>query len=962
MAIFVIRICRSHLNGVLNGFIYKNAPAPRTGVHHLSLMRKILFMLSLLTAVVATGTTFNIAPLATPSASSCAPGCDVSGINDGIVRISGQGEWASADQETFWGEINFPWVRLDWDAPVEIDRIVLYDRVSDVSHTAGVTLRFSDNSTMDVGEIPENGAPREINLNGISTSYVIVQLTDGDGSHLGLSEIEVFPTAGCGGDYVSAVNPFVETTRGRYFFFISGCQPFGMIGAAPMTRNKNQGGGGYNYNDRHILGFPQIHAWMLSGLTFMPANAGVEPWKGEEAWKSAFSHAGEIARPGYHRVYLDDYGVWVEQTATQRTSFYRMKYTDDSEASLLFNLGGYVATSTMVDADVKAVSDHRLEGSFSTVGRLWGGPDSVKVFFVAEFGKPFKRLDSWDASGVTGNVTGLHATDRSVARNEGMSYHDAPTAGLNAVFDVKAGESVCVKMAISYTSIENASLNLATESPGWDFDEVAKSSQAEWNEWLGRIDVKGGTPQQRVKFYTDLWHTLLGRHKINDVNGSYPDRTEGGRIEGKNVINPRFKIRQAPLGKDGTPRFNMYNSDALWLTQWNQNTLWGLAWPCVLDDVSASMLEYAYNGGLLPRGPCGGGYSFIMSGSPATSLITSAFQRDITHKWDVRKAYKAIRRNHERGGMLGFNYENEFEFYDRHGYAPDRGGVTVQWSFEDWALSQMARKLGYRKDARRFEKRSEGWRQCIHPDIRLLFPRREDGSWLHTDPFNGWGFEEANSWQTTFGLSHDIAGLAEAMGGGDTLCSMLDHAMRQSVDGDFVAGYGSGYVSYANQPGLSTAHIFSHAGKPWLTQYWVRQVKEQAYGSISPSKGYGGHDEDQGQMSGVSALMAIGLFSINGGSAIDPSYEITSPVFDEITISLDQEYYKGKEFKIIVHNNSKENCYISKALLNGREHNSFRLAHDQFAAGGILELWLDSVPNKSWGLGDAAAQTAAEGI
>ena len=188
------------------------------------------------------------------------------------------------------------------------------------------------------------------------------------------------------------------------------------------------------------------------------------------------------------------------------------------------------------------------------------------------------------------------------------------------------------------------------------------------------------------------------------------------------------------------------------------------------------------------------------------------------------------------------------------------------------------------------------------------------------------------------------------MGGNDVMCDMLNHAFMQSVDEDFVAGYGSGYVSYANQPGLSSAHVFSHAGRPWLTQYWVRQVKERAYGSISPSKGYGGHDEDQGQMSGVSALMAIGLFSINGGSAINPFYEITSPIFDEVIIKLDNKYYDGGEFRILTHGNSPRNCYIQRAQLNGKPLNTFRLPHDDFARGGVLELWLGDTPNKLWGL------------
>lgn len=894
--------------------------------------------------------TDNIAPLAKATASSCAEGYSASAINDGVARIHGRGEWASDVKETFWGEIDFPWVRLDWDNPVEVDRVLIYDRMCRRSHAAGVALHFSDGTTVDVGEIPEDGAPKEVLLNGVTTSYIKAEIIDGTGDNIGLSEIEVYPSVNDDTDPVAMVNPFIETTRGRYFFFVSGCQPFGMIGAAPLTRNKNQGGGGYNYNDSHILGFPQIHAWMLSGLTFMPADSGVDPSEGERSWKSRFSHAGERAYPSYHRVYLEDYGVWVEQTATQRTSAYRLTYSRDKEAAMLFNLGGHVATSTMVNADVSAVSPTRLQGSFQTVGRLWGGPDSVKVFFVVEFDRPFKRLDSWNPRGVRKDVQALLTDYPSTARNEGMSYHDSPSAGVMALFDVRAGEPLSVKMAISYTSVENAVANLAAESGVKDFDTILSESRAEWNDWLSRITVKGGSDRQKVKFYTDLWHTLLGRHKINDADGSYPDRTTGGKVVGKNVVNPDFKVRRVPLGSDGRPLFNMYNSDALWLTQWNQNTLWGLAWPEMLDEFSASMLEYARNGGLIPRGPCGGGYSFIMSGCPATSMITSAYQRGLTNKWNPRKAYPVLKRNHEPGGMLGHDSEREFDFYLRHGYAPGRAGLTVQWVFEDWALSRMAKRLGKHKDAAALDGRTHGWRKCIHPDLHLLLPLQEDGGWLHADPLSNWGYEEANAWQTTFGLSNDLDGLAQEMGGYDKACDMLQYAFRQSLADNFTGSYGNGYVSYANQPGLSTAHVFAHWGKPWLTQYWVRQVLDRAYGSVSPSRGYGEHDEDQGQMSGVSALMALGLFSVNGGSDIDPCYEITSPVFDEVSIRLDPRYYTGGEFRIVTRRGSDSDCYIQRALLNGREYDSFLLPHDTFASGGELRLWLGAEPNKSWGI------------
>jgi putative alpha-1,2-mannosidase len=178
----------------------------------------------------------------------------------------------------------------------------------------------------------------------------------------------------------------------------------------------------------------------------------------------------------------------------------------------------------------------------------------------------------------------------------------------------------------------------------------------------------------------------------------------------------------------------------------------------------------------------------------------------------------------------------------------------------------------------------------------------------------------------------------------------LNYAFEQAEPNDFVFGYGSGYVSYANQPGCSNAHVFNYAGKPWLSQYWVRKVNKQAYGGVTPDKGYGGHDEDQGQMGGVSALMSIGLFSLKGTTSVNPVYEITSPVFDEIKIKLDQNYYSGKNFTIKAYNNSDENCYIQKALLNGKPLNRYWLTHKEFSKGGTLELWLGAKPNVNWGV------------
>jgi predicted alpha-1,2-mannosidase len=291
------------------------------------------------------------------------------------------------------------------------------------------------------------------------------------------------------------------------------------------------------------------------------------------------------------------------------------------------------------------------------------------------------------------------------------------------------------------------------------------------------------------------------------------------------------------------------------------------------------------------------------------------------------------------------------EFYIKNGYQPGNAGITLEANFQDWALSQMAKGLNKKKDEAYFLKRSDGWRKLFNDQQKLIFPKDKNGQWLHTDALSGKGWVEANSWQATWSVSHSIAGLASLMGGNDSLCRKLNFAFEKAAPQDFVFGYGGGYVSYANQPGCSNAHVFNYAGKPWLSQYWVRRVNEQAYGAITPDKGYGGHDEDQGQMSGVSALMSIGLFSLTGTESLNPVYDITSPVFDEVTIYLDKKYYSGEKFVIKTYDNSERNSYIQRAALNGKQLNQFWFSHADFAKGGLLELWLGGEPEKNWGVG-----------
>ncbi|RYY60911.1 MAG: glycoside hydrolase family 92 protein, partial [Chitinophagaceae bacterium] len=468
--------------------------------------------------------TGNIAKESVVTVSTQRNGFPASSATDGIIAVDGSGEWACEGVTTDWGYIRFPWIQLTWSASREINRIVLYDRPSLQENIAGGKLLFSDGSVVWVNQIPANGDGKSVSFPARKASWVKFIVTDGTGSDLGLSEIEVYPTPDQANDYVTWVDPYIETNRGRDIFFITGSTPFGLASSAPMTRNKNQNGGAYNYNETEILGFEQIHAWMVMGFELMPATQKENPALGQQGWKSKFSHDDEIVQPGYHRVFLRNNGIWAEQTSTERVNFYRFTYTKDTKAQLIVNLAGYVSNNVMTHAEVSKVSDREIQGSFSTVKRFWGGPKDVKIFFVARFDKSFDALDAWNGPD--------HKTNVSQATGDSLA--------VAVLYDLKKGEKVNMKIGLSYTTIENARNNLDTECSSWNFEEVRKQTQDTWNEWLGRIDVKGGTPENRIKFYTDLWHVLLGRQKINDVTGDYPDRTTGKR-DG-NFTDAEFKV------------------------------------------------------------------------------------------------------------------------------------------------------------------------------------------------------------------------------------------------------------------------------------------------------------------------------------------------------------------------------------------------------------------------------------
>ena len=757
----------------------------------------------------------------------------------------------------------------------------------------------------------------------------------------------LFNEAGTKKNYVDLVNPFVDSHRSRWFFFSSACRPFGMVSLSPDTDTEHSWGSGYLYDSKQIRCFSHVHNWQMSGVAVMPTVGEFKGHLGMKAYQSAFTHDGEIAKPGYHKVKLTDYDITAELTSTMRVGFHCYTFPKSDASYILFDTGAFLAHGPTAYSEVWKVSDKEIAG-WEMMERTGRRPKDTPVYFYAQLSKPMDKVVSWREGRIESNSN----PERISGKNAGMAVR----------FKTEKDEKVMLKVAISYVSVEQARKNMLTELSGWDFEQVKQSSFSEWNDWLGRIEVEGGSREQQIKLYTDLWHALLGRHVVSDADGHYMDMTSDF---------PR--IRQIPLGEDGKPLYNHHNFDAWWGSHWSLNILWSMAYPEVMDNFCNTMIDMYQNGGLIPRGPSGGNYTYVMIGDPAVSFFASAYNKGIRN-YDAELAYEGLRKNAFVGGIrdhAGYEhsktaYSGGMKYYEEWGYVPDGrkdvegmhttgASMTLEYAYQDWCLAQMAKTMGKLQDYEFFMKRSKNYRNLWNPESGYMQPRGEDGNWLpYFDPLElteKGGFCESNSAIYSHYVPHDMAGLIELYGGADQYVKRLNANFEKSESYGFFRSNKTkegNWTDYGNQPGTGMAHLFSYAGAPWLTQKWVRKVKA-AYCDVTP---YGGYrdDEDQGQMGALGVLMAIGLFEVDGGCAEKPFYEITSPLFDKVTIHLDNRYYSGKTFQIITKGNSTDNMYIQNASLNGKKWNKCWFYHEDFIKGGTLELKLGAKPNKKWGV------------
>ena len=752
---------------------------------------------------------------------------------------------------------------------------------------------------------------------------------------------------------VDYVDPNIGTAHCRWFFYTPAAIPFGMAKLAPSTDAHlgNPGGWqavGYDFRHTSIEGFANFHEFQVGGVVFAPTVGELQTVPGElenpdGGYRSRFDKKDEVAAPGYYSVLLKDYGVKAELTAMKRVGFHRYTYPKTEQANLIFDIGNKQGESGEVkDAEVQYFEDGRVEGYVITspvyVNIYQKGAD-VRMYFSAVLNKKPVQVGTFVKDVV----------------NPGKHQEKGPGAGLYMTFSTEEQEAVEVKVGLSYTSIENARFNRETEAADVTFDQAKKNATDVWNESLSRIYVEGGKETDKVKFYTGLFHALLGRGLASDANGYYPKNNGTvGRIA---------------LDEEGNPVHQHYNTDAIWGGFWNLTQLWSLAYPEYYSDwIKSQLLVYQDTGWLGDGIACSKYVSGV--GTNFTSLAIAAAYNCGIRDFDVKQGYEAALKNEVewRGRLEGAGKMDVRQFVER-GYSPyekrfdmvtreEGSGLgashTMEYSFSSFAVSQFAKHLGKEDDYKLLSNLSNGWKNLYDPETRLIRPKDTKGNFLEDfNPLAPWkGFQEGNAVQYTFYVPHQIDELVDLVGQ-ETFNNRLDSIFllsQKNIFGggkevDAFAGLKTVY-NHGNQPNLHISWLFNFSGKPYLSQKWVRAILDEFYG-LEGIHGYGyGQDEDQGQLGAWYVMSALGLFDVKGLTEIDPKFQIGAPLFDKVTVRLNKDYYPGEKFVIEAKKQAVGDCYLQDISLNNRPQDTVQLPFSEVVKGGKLVLGLGASPNE----------------
>ncbi|MBN2652044.1 MAG: GH92 family glycosyl hydrolase [Spirochaetales bacterium] len=725
---------------------------------------------------------------------------------------------------------------------------------------------------------------------------------------------------------------FIGTSNSRWMLGPYAARPFGMVQVGPDNQDAVWMGG-YEYTKSSVRTFSHIHAWTMGGLGIMPTTADPvytnpssdAPFLGANAgYHSRIDKDSEIGRPGYYSAYLIDHQTRAEMTATTRTSFFKFSFDTEKQKKILIDLeipaeGAY--QYKVVDSGFKVVSQYEIEGYAKCKGGLWALWNDWTLHFVIRFDKP---LDSFEVYN-NGHVSKIEDSFKG-KRN---------IVGIVNFSDI---DVLKIQTGISLVDIAGARNNLNEETKGfkWNFESAVNDAANEWNNLLGKIKIEGGTQEDQIKFYTNLYRGYAGKQTWSDVDGRYRD--------------PDEKVQTT------SPGTMMYGGDAFWNSYWNLNGLWSIITPEIVDNWVNTQMELFKHTGWTGKGPTGLEYSGIMEGSHELALMVAACQKGI--RKDPEYIYTAVKKMVTKEGV--YNYLKKcvgnpgLKTYRRYGFMPtsrSTANKTLDYAYDDWCAAQLAMKIGNQEDYNFFLKHSENWRNGFHPETKWATPRKLTGKWISNfDEFSVKHWIEGNSWQYSWYVPHNVPGLVEFKGK-ELFNTRLEYGFEKSKIHKFAAhaldrtaGQSAEYyINHGNQVNMQAAWLFNFSGKPWLTQKYTREIMNSYYGA-TPIHGWEG-DEDEGQMGSWYVMSAMGLFEMDGGTAVEPMIEIGSPLFSKITISLNQEYYEGKEFVIEVENNSPENIYVQSAFLNGVKLNEPRFPFKELARGGILKLKMGGTPN-----------------
>lgn len=752
------------------------------------------------------------------------------------------------------------------------------------------------------------------------------------------------------GDPLAHVDPKIGTAHSRWFFHTPAAVPYGMAKLAPSTNGHEGNPSGWEavgYDPRHdsLAGFVHFHEWQVGGVCFMPTVGELQTRPGDlkdpaSGYRSRFRQEKQISQPGFYQVHLDDYGITAELTATKRVGFHRYTFPESDSAHILLDIGNKQGESGEVTASaVRMIDEVRFEGFVRTYPKYverYDPAGSVTMYFHGEIDRKPDGITAFNDGGVF----------------EGKHSIEGKGAGLALNYATREGERIGIKVGLSYTSTAAAKANLLAEAATFSFDQAKAAAQTEWRRALGRIAIEDGDAPNKTKFYTGLYHALLGRGVASDVNGDYP-KFDGG-------------TGHFPAGA-GDPKRQFINSDAIWGAYWNLTQLWALAYPEWYSSYVHTQMTLYQDRGWFGDGFANSAFASGVGTNMVGLAIAGAYQTGILDG-DIGPVYEAVRKNELgwEGRPEGAGKMDLKPFVER-GYVPfhpdnrsDADGSnfaashTLEYSFSAFAAARMARDLGKTDDYTRLGRLADGWKLLFNPENRYIHPKNAAGDFIGGfNPQEAWrGFQEGNAVQYSFFVPHQPTALIDAVRK-DEFNKRLNGIFEISEKDDFsggrtidaFAGVQSLY-NQGNQPCLHISWLFNFSGKPWLTQKWTRKICDLFYGT-DPVHGYGrGQDEDQGQLGAWYVMASLGLFDVKGLTDSRPIVQLGSPLFRKATIRLRE----GRNLVIRTTTRSKQDVYVQSVRFNGKPVKACWLYWDELMEGGTLEFSMGAKPNEAWGI------------